>query len=155
MVDCSAALQMARNRRGWRARASTALELWYYSIQFNLLNYYYLIALISPRLPKRVFSIKLHHFSALIFSPKIITVKYSASYAQDARRNAYKSSYKTEVPKLLTGSGAHSLLYNGYRGPFPGLKHGQGVTLTTHPHLVPRSRMSRSYTSSFKLFHGM
>jgi hypothetical protein len=30
----------------------------------------------------------------------------------------------------------------------PGLKRSRGVTLTTHPHLVPRSRMSRSYTSS-------
>jgi hypothetical protein len=28
----------------------------------------------------------------------------------------------------------------------PGLKRKRGVTLTTHPHLVPRSRMSRSYT---------
>jgi hypothetical protein len=28
-----------------------------------------------------------------------------------------------------------------------GLKRGRGVTLTTHRHLVPRSRMSRSYTS--------
>jgi hypothetical protein len=30
----------------------------------------------------------------------------------------------------------------------PGVKRGQGVTLTTHPYLMPRSRMSRSYTSS-------
>jgi hypothetical protein len=30
----------------------------------------------------------------------------------------------------------------------PGLKRGRGVTLTTHPRLVPRSKMSRSYTSS-------
>jgi hypothetical protein len=30
----------------------------------------------------------------------------------------------------------------------PGLKCSRGVTLTTHPHLVPRSRMSRSYISS-------
>jgi hypothetical protein len=30
----------------------------------------------------------------------------------------------------------------------PGLKRGQGMTLTTHTHLVRRSRMSRSYTSS-------
>jgi hypothetical protein len=30
----------------------------------------------------------------------------------------------------------------------PGVKRGQGVTLTTHPHLAPRSRMNRSYTSS-------
>jgi hypothetical protein len=29
-----------------------------------------------------------------------------------------------------------------------GLKRGRGVTLTTHPHLMPRLRMSRSYTSS-------
>jgi hypothetical protein len=28
----------------------------------------------------------------------------------------------------------------------PGLKRGRGVTLITHPHLMPRSRMSRSYT---------
>jgi hypothetical protein len=30
----------------------------------------------------------------------------------------------------------------------PGAKHGRGVTLTTHPHLVPRLSMSRSCTSS-------
>jgi hypothetical protein len=30
----------------------------------------------------------------------------------------------------------------------PGLKRGRGVMLTTHHHLVPSSRMSRSYTSS-------
>jgi hypothetical protein len=28
------------------------------------------------------------------------------------------------------------------------IKRGRSVTLTTHPHLVPRSRMTRSYTSS-------
>jgi hypothetical protein len=35
----------------------------------------------------------------------------------------------------------------------PGVKRGRGVTLTTHPHLVPRSIMSRNYlalsTSAF------
>jgi hypothetical protein len=31
---------------------------------------------------------------------------------------------------------------------FPEVKRDQGVTLTAHPHLGPRSRMSRSYTSS-------
>jgi hypothetical protein len=30
----------------------------------------------------------------------------------------------------------------------PGVKGGRGVTLTTHPHLVPWLRMSRSYTYS-------
>jgi hypothetical protein len=37
--------------------------------------------------------------------------------------------------------GPPSILYNGYRGSFP---PGRGVTLNTHPHLVPRSWMSRS-----------
>jgi hypothetical protein len=36
----------------------------------------------------------------------------------------------------------------GTKGTSPGVKRGRDVTLTTHPHLVPRSRMSRSYTSS-------
>jgi hypothetical protein len=36
----------------------------------------------------------------------------------------------------------------GTGAPFPGEKRGRGVMLTTHPHLVPRLRMSRSYTSS-------
>jgi hypothetical protein len=30
----------------------------------------------------------------------------------------------------------------------PGIKRGRSVTLTTHPHLVPKLSMSRSYTSS-------
>jgi hypothetical protein len=35
----------------------------------------------------------------------------------------------------------------GTGGPFPGIKCGRGVKLTAHPHLAPRSRVSRSYTS--------
>jgi hypothetical protein len=34
----------------------------------------------------------------------------------------------------------------GTGGPFPGVKRGWGVTLTTHSHLVPRSRMIRNHT---------
>jgi hypothetical protein len=38
----------------------------------------------------------------------------------------------------------------------PGLKRGRGVTLTTHPHLVLRSSMSRRYISSSpKRLHGV
>jgi hypothetical protein len=41
-------------------------------------------------------------------------------------------------------------------GPFTGAKHGRGVTLTTNPHLTPRSRMSRSYSCSPpKRHHGV
>jgi hypothetical protein len=43
--------------------------------------------------------------------------------------------------------GPPSLLYNGTGGSFPGAKRGRSVTLTTHPHPVPRSGMSRSYPS--------
>jgi hypothetical protein len=49
---------------------------------------------------------------------------------------------------VQTGSGAHPASCTmGTRVLSPGLKRGWGVTLTTRPHLVPRSRM-RSYTSS-------
>jgi hypothetical protein len=49
---------------------------------------------------------------------------------------------------VQTGSGAHpSSCTMGTGGPFLGVKRGRGVTLTTHPHLVPRSRTSRSYTT--------
>jgi hypothetical protein len=38
----------------------------------------------------------------------------------------------------------------------PGVKRGRGVTLTTHPLLVPRLTMNRSYTSSPPMsLHGM
>jgi hypothetical protein len=43
---------------------------------------------------------------------------------------------------------AHPTFYPMGTGSFPAKKHGWGVMLTTHSHLVPRSRMSRSYTSS-------
>jgi hypothetical protein len=50
---------------------------------------------------------------------------------------------------VQTSSEAHSASYPMGTGVLSEeLKHGRGVTLTTHPHLVPRSRMSRSYTSS-------
>jgi hypothetical protein len=40
---------------------------------------------------------------------------------------------------VQTGSGAHPASYTmGTGGTFPGGKRGRGVTLTTHPHLVPR-----------------
>jgi hypothetical protein len=48
---------------------------------------------------------------------------------------------------VQTGSETHPASCTMSTGGFsPGVKHGRGVTLTTHPHLVPRSRMSRSYT---------
>jgi hypothetical protein len=50
---------------------------------------------------------------------------------------------------VQTGSGAHPASCTMDTGVVsPGLKRGRGVTLTTHSHLVPRSGMGRSYTSS-------
>jgi hypothetical protein len=34
----------------------------------------------------------------------------------------------------------------------PGVKHSRGVTPTTHPHLVPRLSMGRSYTFSLPMW---
>jgi hypothetical protein len=50
---------------------------------------------------------------------------------------------------VQTGSEARPASYpTGTGGPFPGVNRGRGVTLTTHPHLVPRSGMSSSCSSS-------
>jgi hypothetical protein len=45
----------------------------------------------------------------------------------------------------------------GIRGPFPRVKHGEGMLLATYLYLVPRTRMSRCYTSSplAKRLYGM
>jgi hypothetical protein len=52
-------------------------------------------------------------------------------------------------PCIQTGSGAHPTSYPMGTGVLsPGVKRGQGVTLITNLHLVPRLSMSRSYTSS-------
>jgi hypothetical protein len=58
------------------------------------------------------------------------------------RRKDFSSSLCVQ-----TGSGAHPASCTmGTGGPFSGLKGGRGVTVTIHPHLMPR--MSRSYTFS-------
>jgi hypothetical protein len=49
---------------------------------------------------------------------------------------------------VQTGSGAHPAFCTmGTGGPFPGAKAWPGRDADHHPHLVPRSRMSRIYTS--------
>jgi hypothetical protein len=49
---------------------------------------------------------------------------------------------------VQTGSEASPASYPmGTCGPFPGVKRGWGVTLTVHPRLVLRSRMSRCISS--------
>jgi hypothetical protein len=50
-------------------------------------------------------------------------------------------------PRMLLKWVLRNMVTMGAEGPFPGVKRGRGVMLTTHPHLVPRLSMSRSYTS--------
>jgi len=45
---------------------------------------------------------------------------------------------------VQTGPGAHPASCTMGTGSFPGVKSGQGVTLTPHPLLVPWSRKSRA-----------
>jgi hypothetical protein len=62
----------------------------------------------------------------------------------DLRQRQKNSSFSLCVQ---TGSGAHPASCTMDAGVFSlGLKRGRGVTLTTHTHLVPRSR--KSYISS-------
>jgi hypothetical protein len=58
---------------------------------------------------------------------------------------------------VQTGSGYHPASRSMGTGILSqGLKRGLGVTLTTHLHIVTRSRMNRSYTSSpLKRIHGV
>jgi hypothetical protein len=58
---------------------------------------------------------------------------------------------------VRTGSGAHTASCTmGTGGPFPGAKARLGRDADHSPHLVPRSSMSRSYTSSPpKHLHGV
>jgi hypothetical protein len=65
-----------------------------------------------------------------------------AGYGLDDRQSRKDFSSSLCVQ---TGSGAHPASYTPGVLP-PWLKSGQGVTPTTHPHFVPRSRMSRSCT---------
>jgi hypothetical protein len=58
--------------------------------------------------------------------------------------------------RAQNGWGPPSLLSNGYQGLFPWWRNGRGVKLTTHLHLVLRSKNAWSYTSAPPLrLHGV
>jgi hypothetical protein len=81
------------------------------------------------------------------------SVSIVSDYGLDDRASGFRSPAEAKHFSsslcVQTGSGAHPASCTmGTGGPFSWRKRGRGVTLTTHPHLVPRSRMSRSYTSS-------
>jgi hypothetical protein len=81
------------------------------------------------------------------------SVSIVSDYGLDDRviRVRFPAGAKDFSSNLCVQTGSEDHPYTcimGTGSPFPGAKRGRGVTLTSHPHLVPRSRMSRSYTSS-------
>ena len=56
-----------------------------------------------------------------------------------AGQSGVESRWGRDFPPVQTGPGAHPPSFKMGTGTFPGVKCGQGVLLTTHPLLVPRS----------------
>ena len=61
-----------------------------------------------------------------------------------AGRSGINSRWGRDLPPVQTGPGANPAACKMGTGPFPGVKCGRGVLLTTHPLLVPRSWKSRA-----------
>jgi hypothetical protein len=80
-------------------------------------------------------------------------IKNAWSYTSTSLRGTYLSTEATRPERL---SGPRSLISTGYRGLFPWGKSGQGVKLTTHLHLVPRSMNEWSYNFTSPIcLHGV
>jgi hypothetical protein len=84
-----------------------------------------------------------------------------SNYGLDDRKIGVRSPAGTKnfssILCVQTGSGAHpASCPMGTGGPFPGGKARPRRDADHSPHLVPRSRMSRSYSSSLpKCLHGV
>jgi len=61
-----------------------------------------------------------------------------------AGRSGIESRWVRDFRPVQSGPGAHPASCKMGTGPFPGVKCGRGVLLTTHPLLVPRSWKSRA-----------
>jgi hypothetical protein len=68
-----------------------------------------------------------------------------------AGRSGIEFRLGRDFPPVQTDPGAHPASCKIGTGPFPGLKCGRGVLLTTHPLLVPRLWKRRAYTSTHPL----
>jgi hypothetical protein len=100
----------------------------------------------APRVPEQVLIMAFCSYGGGRGS----SVSIVSGYGLDDRAIADRSpAAAKDFSCIQTGSEAHTVSCTmGTGGPFSGAKRGWGVTLTNHPHLVPRSRMSRSYISS-------
>ena len=70
-----------------------------------------------------------------------------------AGRSGIESRWGRDFPPVQTGPGAHAAPCKMGTEPFPGVKCGRGVLLTTDPLLVPRSWKSRAIISTHPLGH--
>jgi hypothetical protein len=79
----------------------------------------------------------------------IRTVLPVDSHCTDCEQVPEKAKGFSSSLSVQTGSEAHPASYPKCTGgPLSWVKHGRDVTLTTYVHLMPMSRMSRSYASS-------
>jgi len=87
---------------------------------------------------------------ALLHIPEYFYLHYgpgsSVGIATELRswRSGIESRWGRDLPPVQTGPGAQPFSCTMGTRSFPGVKCGQGVLLTTHPHLVPRSWKSRA-----------
>jgi hypothetical protein len=95
-------------------------------------------------------------FCELGSSVSIVSVYGLKERAIEVRSPARAKDFSSNLC-VQTGSGTHPASCTmGTGGPFPGAKVRPGRDADHSPHLVPRSRMSRSYTSSPpKRLHGL
>jgi hypothetical protein len=86
-------------------------------------------------------STKIYEGGGVGQSVQYLTTDWTTGFRSPAKATNFSSSACVQA-----SSEAHlASCPKGTGGPFPGSKRCWGVTLTTHPHLVPRSRMSRIY----------
>jgi hypothetical protein len=96
----------------------------------------------------------LHCFKSSIYKVEPgVAVSIVSGYGLDDRAIKVRSPADEKIVsfslEVQTGTGATQPPIQWVLGVLsPGLKSGRGVTQTTHPLLVPKSRTSRSYTSS-------
>ena len=65
-------------------------------------------------------------------------------YCMDTGRSGIETRRGRDFSTVQTSPVAHPVSCKMGTGPFPGVKCGRGVLLTTHPVLVPRSWKSRA-----------
>jgi len=80
------------------------------------------------------------------FLTLILWAGYLSRYSDWLRAgwSGIESRLGQDFPPVQTGTGTHPASCKMGTGYFPVVKCGQGVLLTTHPLLVPRSRKSRA-----------